>query len=153
MKEERGGGVGELPFPPTFLHVSTQPFFYFSANSLYQIKFSIVLFLLFYLKNASSNQNNLLPRGKWGRWFINNLWSLLWPFILPCPFTLSVMVCCPSAFHISLKFSLTSLTALPTKQSSPRDLTSEYHYWQPGLDQCSVKSSLCSNSSSSHCRS
>lgn len=92
----RKGGAESCPFPPAFLHASTQSFFYFSANSLYQIKFSIVLFLLFYLKNASSNQNNLLPRGKWESWFINNLWSLLWPFVLPCPFTISVTTYCLS---------------------------------------------------------
>lgn len=85
-----------VKFSPVFLFIKKKgkklPFLqlpyvdvpgYLTSLKFYQIQFSTVLY--FNLKNAIPNQNNLMPRTKWERWFINKLWCLLWPFILHCP--------------------------------------------------------------------
>lgn len=127
----KGGGSCTPPnssISSAFLWVCTQTFFYFLGDTFYQIKFSIVLSLLFYLKNASLNQNNPMPRTKWERWFINNLWSLLWPFLLPC----ALAPICHNAPSVLPFIALPLSPSWPhfhaDQIGQPLDLTSEYRY-------------------------
>lgn len=71
-------------------------------------------------KNASSNQNNPLPRTKWERWFINNLWSLLWPLILPC----TLHPICHNFLSVLPFISLPNSPSLPYLPNCPTLTTS-----------------------------
>lgn len=132
-KEEGVGGMWKPHLSPVFLHVYSQPFFYFLENYCIRSNSQLFSFCYFIWKEMPARTKITQCQEANEKDNLSIIYGVFFdPSFSPVPFTLSVTMSCRPAFHISFKFTLPP--SLPCLPNSPALTTSRqnitFTFWR-----------------------